>query len=84
MQPINAGARNIARNIPDAGLLITKLSAGRRRARELFLKTIANAVRTGVVEFKAETSILDRILNAKQLRDRPGKPSGFIACLTVF
>ncbi len=57
----------MARTIPGAGLLITKPGTVRSRAWELFLKTIENAVLTGVVEFKARTSILDGILNAKQL-----------------
>jgi len=56
----------MARTIPGAGLLITEPGTVRSRARELFLKTIENAVLTGAVEFKARTSILDTILNAKQ------------------
>ena len=58
------------------------------------LKSIVNAVLTEVGEFKARTSILDRILNAKQLTGSResvlgpgagvGKGSVFNARLTVF
>ena len=66
--------------MPGAGLLIVELSAGRIRAREFLLKTSANAVLIAVGEFKARTSILDRILNAKQLAGSRGGCFGSPHC----